>query len=115
MAYLFPQLRTAYNMVRQISEKSRFGRPFDTEQGKRSQTLFESAQQQLYHIYWSVWKILCCKKSLLVICKILGLFVNRLTADDKYFLLNRGNLTQPIQLHLSKKKELGEGWFFLHF
>ena len=51
MAYLFPQLRTAYNMVRQISKKSRFGRPFDKEQGKRSQTLFESAQQQLYHIY----------------------------------------------------------------
>ena len=32
------------------------------------------------------------KKSLLVICKILGLFVNTFTADGKYFILNRDNL-----------------------
>ena len=36
------------------------------------------------------------KKSLLVICKILGLFVNTLTADDKCYLLNSIILTQPI-------------------
>ena len=45
------------------------------------------------------------KKSLLVISKILGQFVNRLTADDKYSLLNRDNLTQPIQMQLSKKQK----------
>ena len=28
-------------------------------------------------------------------------FVNTLTADDKYSLLKRGKLTQPIQIHLS--------------
>ena len=33
-------------------------------------------------------------KSLLVICKILGLFVNTLNSDDKYSVLNRENLTQ---------------------
>ena len=31
------------------------------------------------------------------------MFVNTLTADDKYSLLNRDNLTQPIQTELSKK------------
>ena len=35
--------------------------------------------------------------------KILGRFVKTLTADDKYSLLNRSNLTQPIQMHLSQK------------
>ena len=40
---------------------------------------------------------------MLVLCKILRLFANTLTADDKYFLLNRGNLTQPIQILLSHK------------
>ena len=30
--------------------------------------------------------------------------VNTLTADDKYFLLNRDNLTQPIWTELSKKQ-----------
>ena len=30
------------------------------------------------------------------------LFVDTLTADDKQYLLNRDNLTQPIQLQLSQ-------------
>ena len=40
---------------------------------------------------------------MLVLCKILSLFVNTLTADDKYSLLNRDNLTQPIDTQLSQK------------
>ena len=31
--------------------------------------------------------------------------VNTLTANDKYTLLNRDNLTQPIQIHLSQKEK----------
>ena len=42
---------------------------------------------------------------MLVLCKILGLFVNTLTADDKYSLLNRDNLTQSIQTLLSQKQK----------
>ena len=38
--------------------------------------------------------------------EILRLFVHSLTADDKYSLLNRGNLTQYIQMHLSQKQKL---------
>ena len=41
--------------------------------------------------------------SLLVICEILGLVVKSFTADDKYSLLNRDNLLQPIESKLSKK------------
>ena len=37
--------------------------------------------------------------------EILRLFVNTLTANDKYSFLNRGNLTQPIQMHLSQKQK----------
>ena len=44
------------------------------------------------------------KKSLLVICKIVGLFVNTLVADE-YSLLNIDNLTQPIQMQLSQKQK----------
>ena len=40
---------------------------------------------------------------MLVLCKILGLFVNTLTDDDKYSLLYRDNLTQQIQILLSQK------------
>ena len=40
---------------------------------------------------------------MLVLCKILRLFANRLTDDDKYSLLYRDNLTQQIQILLSQK------------
>ena len=33
------------------------------------------------------------------------MFVNTLTADDKYSLLNRDNLTQPIPTQLSQKQK----------
>ena len=42
---------------------------------------------------------------MLVLCKILGLFVNTLSEDDKYCLLYRDNLTQPIQILLSQKQK----------
>ena len=44
------------------------------------------------------------KKSLLVTGKFLRLFVNTLPADEKYYLLNRDNLAQPIQMQLSQKQ-----------
>ena len=40
---------------------------------------------------------------MLVLYKILRLFVNTLTDDDKYSLLYRDNLTQQIQILLSQK------------
>ena len=42
---------------------------------------------------------------MLVLCKILRLFVNTLTDGDKYCLLYRDNLTQPIQILLSQKQK----------
>ena len=53
-------------------------------------------------------------KSLWVICKILGLFVNPLTSNDKYSLLNTGNLLQQFQMQLSQKQKKLPN-FFLHF
>ena len=41
---------------------------------------------------------------MLVLCRILGLFVNTLTDDDKYSLLYRDNLIQPTQILLSQKQ-----------
>ena len=69
--------------------------------------IVEFERQHLQEIYWSTWRQLAYKNSLLVICKILRLFFNRLTADDKYYLLNKDNLTQPIQMQLSQKQK----WF----
>ena len=47
-----------------------------------------------------------------MIHKILGLFLNTLTVDDKHYMLNRDNLTQPIQLQLSQKQKTFSQIFF---
>ena len=49
---------------------------------------------------------------MLVLCKILRLFVNTLTADDKYSLLNRDNLMQPIKILLSQNRKTLYQFFF---
>ena len=43
--------------------------------------------------------------SLLYTCQILGLLVNTLPADKMYRVLNRDNLTIPIQMSLSQKQK----------
>ena len=42
---------------------------------------------------------------MLVLRKILGLFVNTLSEDDRYYLLYKDNLLQPIQILLSQKQK----------
>ena len=50
IADLFPKLRTAKNVVRYFSKKSRFKGPFDSQHGKRVQTLLLSEPEHCYHI-----------------------------------------------------------------
>ena len=54
---------------------------------------------------------LTCKKSLLVTSKISRLFPKQLSADGNYSLLNRDNLTQPIQMQLSRKQKSFSDFF----
>ena len=49
--------------------------------------------------------------SMLVLWKILKLFLNTLTDDEKYCLLYRDNLTQPIQILLSQKQQTFSKFF----
>ena len=44
--------------------------------------------------------------------KILRPFVNKLTVNDKHYLLNRDNLAQPIQIQLSRKHKNFSEFFF---
>ena len=88
-----------------MPKKSRFRGPFDKQHGKRAQALLKSASQHLYHIHRSLPRKLSWKKSLLLTCQILGLLVNTLAADERYPVLNRHNLTIPIQMQLSQKSK----------
>ena len=48
---------------------------------------------------------------MLVLCKFLRLLVKTLTDDEKYSLLYRENLTQPIQILLSHKRKTFSQFF----
>ena len=88
-----------------MSKKSHIRGCFDKQYRKLAQTLLKSASQHLYHIHGSLATKFCSKKSLLMTCQILGPLVNTLAADEKYIVLNRDNLTIPIQIQLSEKQK----------
>ena len=52
-----------------------------------------------------------CKKSTSVWCEILRLFVNALTADDKYSGSNMQTFPQQFQTPLSQKQKTFSGFF----
>ena len=52
-----------------------------------------------------------CEKGTLTNRKFLRMFVNTFTADDKYSLLNRDNLTQAVEMQLSQKQKTFSEYF----
>ena len=108
----FPKLRTQKNVLRWMPKKFRFKWSFGKEHGKRAQTLLKFTWQNLYHIYWLLGRQFTFKKSLSVICKIWRVFPSTLSTDGNYSLLNRDNLTQPIQMQVSRKERTISEFFF---
>ena len=86
-----------------MSKMSRFRGCFDKQYGKRGQELLKSASQHRYHIHWSLAGKLFSRKSVLLTSKILRLLFDILATDQKYPVVNRENLTIPIQMQLSQK------------
>ena len=108
---VFAKLGSPKNLVISISIKSGFKGSFPKQYGKRAQRLLKFPCQHLYHIYISLWMQLTSKKFMLVICKISRLFPKTLSPDGKYSLLNRDNLTQPIQMQVSRKQKTFSEFF----
>ena len=98
-----------------MPKMSRFRGPLDRQRGKQDETRFHSQREHLYHIHWSSRRSLTWKESPLVPRKTLRLFVNTLTAYDKYSLLSRDNLYQPTQMHLSLKQKTFPQFFWKIF
>ena len=109
--WCIPESTNSVKQARSMSNNSCFKGPFKRQHGKLAKTLLKSERQHIYHIYWSIRRELSGKTSLLEICRMLGNFVNTLTADDKYFLLNWDNLTRPIQTQLSQKEKTFSQFF----
>ena len=88
-----------------MSKKCYLRGTLNKQHGERAQTLLKSPSHHLDHIHRSLPRKLSRKKSLLLTCKIMGLLVNTLAADEKYFVLHRDNLTIPNQMQLSEKQK----------
>ena len=88
-----------------MSKKSCVRGLLNKPHGKPAKPLSKSAWEHLYHIHWSLPSKLSWKKSLFLTCQILGLLVNTLVANESNPVLNRDNLTIPIQMKLSQKQK----------
>ena len=86
-----------------MSKGSCFRAPFSSQRVNGSQALLKSALHHFYLIFPLIRDERSWKKLLLVRSEILGLFVNTLTADEKYSRYNREKFPQQIQMQLYKK------------
>ena len=87
-----------------VTWKTCFKTPFGNEGVHGLQILLKSARHHYYPIAPWIGDKLSCKKSTLVKFEILGLFVNTLSADEKYSSRNIQNLTQQLQTTMSQKQ-----------
>ena len=98
-----------------MSKKFRLRGPLHKQCGKQVETLIQSQRQLLYHIRWSLWRYLSWKMLLVATCKVLRLFVNTVTADDKYSLLSRDNSMQRVEMHFWQKQKSFSNFFCTFF
>ena len=93
------------HLATSTSKRSCFRTPFANERVNGFQTLLKSARRSYYPLFSSIGGKLSWKKSPSISYEILRLFVNALTADDKYSGTNMQNLQQQFQTPLSQKKK----------
>ena len=97
-----------------MSKKFRFGEHFDKQHFESAKAVPKSSSQHFYAIDSSLPGQLSWKKSLLMTCQILSLLANTLAANENYPVLNRDNLTIPIQMQFSQKQNTFS-YFFAAF
>ena len=93
-------------VVRQMYKKSSLRGCFDKQYRKLARVLLKSGSQNLCRNHLLLARKLCSKKSLLLTCQNLGLRVTTLATNEKHPVLKKENLTIPIQMQVSQKKNL---------
>ena len=97
IANVFQKWQTVEDVVKPLSIKRRFRTSFDSQRVNGCQPLVKSAWEYFCHIFWSLWREMSCKVSPLWKLEILGVFVNTMTADEKYPVRDCENLQFPTQ------------------
>ena len=111
LASLFPKLLFPKEVATETSRRSRFKTPFGNQRVNGFQTLLKVARQHYYPFFRWISGKLSRKKTALLISKILRLFANPLTADDKNPCRDMENFLQQLQRLLSQKRKTLSGVF----
>ena len=112
IANAFPKLQTVSILVRPFSKKRCFRTRVDSQDVKASQMLTKSPWERFYHVFSSFLGKFICKTSPLVLADIVGLSANTLTSDRKYRIQGFQNLSLPIQMQFSGKRNTFSEFFF---
>ena len=96
-----------------MHDRDIFWKPFGRERVNESQKLLKSAEKYFYPTFSSFWAKLSLKKLFLIRFEILGLLVNKLTANYNNSGSNSDNLSWQIQIKYLKNHKLFCFLFFL--
>ena len=111
LALLFPKLLFQKEVATETSRRSSFRTPFGNQRVNGFQTALKIATHHYCPLFpWILGK-LSWKKTSLLWSKILRLFANTLSADDKYSFRNMQNFPQQLQTLLSEKRKTFSGFF----
>ena len=103
LASLFPKLLFRKEIPTETSRRSRFKTPFGKQRVNGFQTPLKVSRHHYYPFFAWISGELSWKKTALLWSKILRLFPNTLTADDKYSCRNMQYFLQQLQTPLSQK------------
>ena len=111
LSYLFPKLLFPKKVATETSRKSCFRTAFGNKRVNRFETPHKVARHHYCPFFPWIPGELSWKKTALLWSKILRLFANTLTADDKYCCRNMENFLQQLQTLLSRKPKTFSGFF----
>ena len=105
LAQLFPKLLFRKEVATETSRRSCFKTRFGNVRVNGFQTPLKVARHHYYPFLQWISEKLSWKKTALLWSKILRLFANTLTADDKYSCRNMQKFLQQLQKLLSEKQK----------
>ena len=100
IAYVFPKLQNVKDLVRPLSKKQCLRTSLESQHVKASETIVKSAWEHFYQTFSSLPGEMILKMFRWAKFEILGLFLNTLTADDKYLVWHYERLQFPIQMQV---------------
>ena len=105
LAWLFPKLLFPKEVATETSRRSCFRTPFGSQRLNGFQTPLKVGRHHYYPLFRWISGKLNRKKTALLISKILRLFANPLTADDKNPCRDMQNFLQQLQTLWSQKRK----------